>query len=121
MPSFSESLEKTLHSALANALMASLDKYEGFDWLSELTQNTPPSLQATLREIAATPLPATDELELLRYCRGVAARAFSKVLAQQKAELLAELRRLDPENEPEKYQQVQRSLVAIETKRRSLE
>ncbi len=74
-----------------------------------------------LLEIAGQPLPARTDDELLRYGQGVIARGVAAVLAREKNELLAALRRTDQASEPEVYSEIQRKLLALETERRAVQ
>jgi DNA primase len=74
-----------------------------------------------LLEIAGQTLPANSDEELLRYGEGVLARAIAAVLAREKNELLAALRRTDQNTEPNVYAEIQKKLVALETERRAVQ
>ena len=71
-----------------------------------------------LFEIAGQTLPARTEEELLVYGQGVIARGVSALLAREKNELLAALRRIDPAVEVEAHREIQQKLVQLENERR---
>jgi DNA primase len=71
-----------------------------------------------LREIAAQTLPAADAEGLAKYGQGVIARAITNAIAREKADLLAELRRVEPGSA--ESADVQRKLMTLESERRAL-
>ena len=106
------------HSVILKAIQASVvDKHQPH-WLNTIASNTNPSFHQVLREIAAQSLPAADEDGLTRYGQGVVARAITNAIAREKADLLAELRRVEPGSTESAA--VQRKLMALEADRRSL-
>jgi DNA primase len=106
------------HSAILRAILASAGDQFSPTWLNSIAAATEPSLHQILRAIAAQALPASDVDGLSRYGQGVIARAITNALAREKADLLAELRRVEP-GSPESAE-VQRKLMALESERRAL-
>jgi DNA primase len=107
------------HNRILKAIQASSAEQNSGTWLNTIASNTDPSLHQILREAAAQPLPAADSDGLVRYGQGVIARAITNALAREKADLLAELRRVEP-GSPESAE-VQRKLMALESERRALQ
>ena len=107
------------HAAILTAVHASADDQLAATWLNTIASNTNPSLHQLLRAIAAQMLPAADAEGLTRYGQGVIARAITNALAREKADLLAELRRVEP-GSPQSAE-VQRKLMALESDRRALQ
>jgi DNA primase len=106
------------HNAILRAILASAGDQFSPTWLNSIAAATEPSLHQILRAIAAQALPASDGDGLSRYGQGVIARAITNALAREKADLLAELRRVEP-GSPESAE-VQRKLMALESERRAL-
>jgi DNA primase len=106
------------HNEILRAITASADEQSGATWLNTIASNTPPALHQVLREVAAQSLPAADAEGLTRYGQGVIARAITNAIAREKADLLAELRRVEPGSA--ESSEVQRRLMALETDRRAL-
>ena len=106
------------HHKILKAVQASSSDQSAPQWLNTIASNTPPNLHQILREIAAQSLPAADAEGLTRYGQGVIARAITNAIAREKADLLAELRRVEP-GSPESAE-VQRRLMALEADRRAL-
>jgi DNA primase len=106
------------HNAILRAILASAGDQFSPTWLNSIAAATEPSLHQILRAIAAQALPASDVDGLSRYGQGVIARAITNALAREKADLLAELRRVEP-GSPESAE-VQRKLMALESERRAL-
>jgi DNA primase len=106
------------HSAILKAIETSADDQREPHWLNSIASNTNPSFHQVLREIAAQSLPASDDEGLTRYGQGVVSRAITNAIAREKADLLAELRRVEPGSIESAT--VQRKLMALEADRRSL-
>jgi DNA primase len=106
------------HNAILRAIQASSAEQGSQTWLNTVASNTPPALHQILREIAAQTLPAADEDGLVRYGQGVVARAITNAIAREKADLLAQLRRVEPGSI--ESAEVQRKLMLLEAERRAL-
>ena len=91
------------------------------DWLNVIGGATPAELHSLLRSIAAQALPANNDDDLVRYGKGVVARALVNALAHEKANLLAALRRTDISQDQEESARIQRELVDLESERRKLQ
>lgn len=106
------------HNAILRAVLSGASEQLSPTWLNAIASSTAPALHNVLREIAAQPLPAADAEGLARYGQGVIARAITNALAREKADLLAELRRVEPGSA--ESAEVQRKLMALESERRAL-
>ena len=106
------------HNAVLRAIEAAAPDQSSPSWLNSIASNCEPNLHQVLREIAAQTLPASDAEGLVRYGQGVIARAITNAIAREKADLLAELRRVEP-GSPESAE-VQRKLMTLESERRAL-
>lgn len=111
-------MSEPAHNAILKAINASVADQLSSTWLNSIAANTSPELHQILREIAAQVLPALDGDGLQKYGQGVIARAITNAIAREKADLLAELRRVEP-GSPESAD-VQRRLMALEADRRAL-
>jgi DNA primase len=109
------------HIAIANAIEAAASWHGKIEFLPTVAGATPAELQGVLLEIAGQPLPARTDQELLRYGEGVVARGIAAVLAREKNELLAALRRTDQSVDPQTYSEIQKKLIALETERRAVQ
>ncbi|ALV44684.1 DNA primase [Arthrobacter alpinus] len=89
-------------------------------WLEAVRANVPPELESLVAELALSPLPATGEDTLTRYCRDILNRLFELQITRLKEERLGALQRMDPLVDPESYQLLQRELMELETARRQL-
>lgn len=106
------------HIAVANSIEGAIALLGKHEFLPTLAISLPPELQPVLLEIAGQPLPARNETELLVYAQGVVSRGISAILAREKNELLAALRREEPETE--RHRQIGIQLQELEAERRSL-
>ena len=106
------------HNAVLKALEASANDQASPSWLNSIASNCDPSIHQVLREIAAQTLPAADAEGLAKYGQGVIARAITNAISREKADLLAELRRVEPGSV--ESAEVQRKLMTLESERRAL-
>jgi len=106
------------HIAVANSIESAIALLGKHEFLPTLAISLPPELQPVLLEIAGQPLPARNEAELLVYAQGVVSRGISAILAREKNELLAALRREEPETE--QHRQIGIQLQELEAERRAL-
>lgn len=106
------------HIAVANAIESSISLLGQHEFLPTLAISLPQELQPVLLEIAGQPLPARNENELMVYAQGVVKRGIVAILTREKNELLAALRREEPETEQHKQIGVQ--LQQLEAERRAL-
>jgi DNA primase len=107
------------HAEILRAIAVSSSDQTSSTWLNTIASNTSPLVHQVLREIAAQSLPAADADGLARYGQGVTARAITNALAREKADLLAQLRRVEPGSA--ESAEVQRRLMAVEADRRALQ
>ena len=108
-----------IHIAIANAIEAAAGWHGKTEFLPTVAGATPADLQSVLLEIAGQTLPASTDEQLLKYGQGVIARGKVAVLARQKNELLAALRRA--ELGTSEYEAIQRDLVNLEAERRKIQ
>ncbi|WP_077489134.1 DNA primase [Sinomonas mesophila] len=89
-------------------------------WIERVRHELPEGLRPLLAELAVTPLPATTEASLERYCRDILAGLAELQITAQKADRMGQLQRLDPAASPEEYQRLNRELMELELRRRAL-
>ncbi len=114
---FSVPVYAALHDAVVAAGEAGPDTTA---WVERVRREVPDLLRPLVSELAVTPLPAKDADALTMYCRDIMNRLAELRITQQKASLLGELQRMDPAVDPERYNQLQRELMALEMRRREL-
>ena len=110
------------HGALQvvrDAMVSAFDHYGKPTWAQALVEEVPDTLTVFVQQLAVFPLPERGD-NLARYGIGVTSSFLDRDLLRKKAELLSLLQRLDQEAEPDRYREIQRSLMDIETARRAL-
>ena len=110
------------HGALQvvrDAMVSAFDHYGKPTWAQALVEEVPDTLSVFVQQLAVFPLPERGD-NLARYGIGVTSSFLDRDLLRKKAELLSLLQRLDQEAEPDRYREIQRSLMDIETARRAL-
>ncbi|MFB0835208.1 DNA primase [Arthrobacter halodurans] len=89
-------------------------------WVESIRQEVPEPLRPFVSELAVIPLPANSDEALVRYCRDIMNRLFELQITRLKAEKIGRLQRMDPAADPAGYQQINRELMELELRRRSL-
>ena len=108
------------YQALLTAAVSIADSLESSDFANQLSNAVPDELVGLVRELALSPLPVRSDSELERYAKGVVKSALIQALAREKTDLLAALKRIDPDAPGDSVSQIQRQLVELETERRTL-
>jgi DNA primase len=110
------------HGALQvvrDAMVSAFDHYGHSPWAQALVDEVPGMLKVFVQQLAVFPLPDSSQ-QPGRYGRGVTSSFLDRDLLRKKAEMMGILQRLDQTTEPERYREVQQSLMEIETSRRQL-
>ncbi|WP_102157589.1 DNA primase [Zhihengliuella halotolerans] len=89
-------------------------------WVEAVRQEVPDPLRSLVSELAVRPLPAHSDEALARYCRDIMNRLFELQITHLKAELIGRLQRMEPSADPEEFQRINRELMELEIRRRSL-
>ena len=89
-------------------------------WVEAIRQEVPEPLRSFVSELAVTPLPASSNEALLRYCNDIINRLFELQITHLKAEKMGQLQRMDPAGDPEGFQRINRELLELELRRRAL-
>lgn len=89
------------------------------DWANMLLTQLPDDFGELVRELAMAEMPVNNPAELEKYTRGVVRGAQVQALSREKTELLAALRRIDPDN-AEQSNAIQKQLVLLDQERRAL-
>ena len=111
-------VERSL-AVVRDAIAAAPGEPGGADWVDRVTAEVPPRFATLVGQLAVAPIPERED-KLPVYCRRLICDFVDRDLLRRKVELLGTSQRLDPAAEPERYANVQRELVRIETERRSL-
>ncbi|MCU1578336.1 MAG: primase [Rhodoglobus sp.] len=106
-------------AVVRDAIATSLDRWNSPGWLSAVADEVPVTFSTLVKQLGVAPIPERED-RIAVYCRSVTADIVDRDLLRQKRDLLGAMQRLDAASEPEKYAQVQRDLVRVETERRAL-
>lgn len=104
----------------AGVLAAARNAQDTSNWVQHVTAEVPQELYSFVTELAVAPLPASNEEEVLRYCRDIMNRLLEMQITEQKADLIGRLQRMDSQQDPEAFQTIQQRLVELENQRRFL-
>ena len=106
------------HAAIKDAIVVAASmQVSTAVWVETIREQVPEPLAALVSQMAVAPLPASNEDELRRYCKGIVNRLLAMQVNRQKADLAAELQRVASDN-PERVEQLHRQLLELEMERR---
>ncbi len=105
---------------IAHAAAQSMAAFAATNWVATIAANTPPPLHDLLRSLLFAKLPVATEDDLMAYGKQIAAACQEKLLARDKAALIAALANISIETHAEAHSQIQQQLVEIENQRRAL-
>jgi len=106
-------------SVIRDAIATSLDKVDSPNWLAIIADEVPAPFATLVKQLGVAPIPEREEL-IGSYCASVTTAIVDRDLLGQKRDLLGALQRLDKTAEPDRYGELQRALMRIETERRTL-
>jgi len=90
-------------------------------WAQRIAEDVPRSFVPLVTELAMAPLPAGPAQEAIEvYARDVCVALVERDLLRQKAELMGALQRTDRKADPERFDEIQRKLVTVESTKRAL-
>ncbi|MGJ9401724.1 DNA primase [Arthrobacter sp. KK5.5] len=89
-------------------------------WVETIRQEVPDPVRSFVSELAVMPLPAHSDDALAGYCRDIMNRLFELQITHFKAEKIGQLQRMDPSADPAAFQRINRELMELELRRRSL-
>ncbi|MBC7589973.1 MAG: DNA primase, partial [Salinibacterium sp.] len=102
-----------------DAVAVSLAHADSPDWIARVTAEVPQRYATLVNQLAVAPIPAREDT-LPVYCVSIVSDFIDRNLLREKRQVMGSLQRLDATTEPERYAEVQRELVRIETERRVL-
>ena len=106
-------------SVIRDAIAGSLEQLETPQWLEAVASEVPPSFSTLVNQLGVAPIPARAD-RIGAYARSVIVDLIDRDLLRRKRDLLGSMQRMNAAADPERYGQVQRDLVSIETERRAL-
>lgn len=106
-------------ATIRDAIGANVTQLGGETWLDRIQGDLPHDFKPLLTQLAVAPLPqhGADQTEI--YCRGVVISLIERDLVRRKSELVGRLQRTSVD-QGEVSREIQRELLDLETKRRSL-
>jgi len=106
-------------AVIRDTIAVNLDSSESANWLSLIAEEVPAPFSTLVKQLGVAPIPEREE-QLAVYCQGVTAALIETDLQHRKAELLGALQRTDAAVHPDRYKNLQRELMSIESERRAL-
>jgi DNA primase len=106
-------------AVVRDAVATSIEFLESPEWLATVSQEVPAPYVSLVQQLAVGPIPSRPD-KMAEYCARVTSDLIDRDLLRSKADLLGALQRTDSAAEPDRYGQIQRQLVEVETERRQL-
>lgn len=103
-----------------DGIAASMDEFSSPKWISRIAEEVPSIFAGIVNQLVVAPIPEKSGRELSLYCSGVVSSLIGRDLLAKKAELLGRLQRTDAAAEPDRYRELQRELMSVESERRTL-
>ncbi len=110
----------TTLAVVRDGIAASMDAFSSPNWVDRVSEEVPRGFSSIVNQLVVAPIPEQAGREFSNYCRGVVASLIGRDLLAKKAELLGRLQRTDSSAEPDRYRELQRELMGIESERREL-
>ena len=106
-------------AVVRDAVAVNAEHWQGAEWIARVTAEVPVRFATLVNQLAVAPIPERED-RLESYCKRIVSDFIDRDLLRQKVALMGAMQRLDAASEPDRYTQVQRDLVRIETERRAL-
>jgi DNA primase len=106
-------------ATVRDAIGANITELGGDTWLDRIQADLPQDFKPLVTQLAVAPLPQKNEDQTQTYCRGVVISLIERDLVRRKSELVGRLQRTSVD-QGEISREIQRELLELETKRRTL-
>ncbi|AND16710.1 DNA primase [Rathayibacter tritici] len=120
-----ELLTRAAHAAVTNetlrvvrdAIVLNLERATSREWIDHIANDVPTPFASFVRQLAVAPLPASDEVRLVRWAKGVAIAVIERDMLREIADLRGALQRA---SDPVVRRTIQVRLAGLENDRRAL-
>jgi DNA primase len=106
-------------SVVRDGIAASLDDLEGAGWVDRISREVPAPFASLIAQLAVAPIPERPD-RLAGYCQRVVSDLVDRDILRQKSELVGAMQRASAEGDTERWNELSRRSVALETERRQL-
>lgn len=106
-------------AVIRDGLVASLDDFESGGWISRISREVPAGFASLVGQLAVAPIPARPESADL-YCTQVVTAFIDRDLLREKSELVGAMQRASADGDTERWNELSRRSVALESERRQL-
>jgi DNA primase len=106
-------------SVVRDGIAASLDDFEGASWVDRISREVPAPFASLIAQLAVAPIPERPD-RLAGYCQRVVSDLVDRDILRQKSELVGAMQRASAEGDTERWNELSRRSVALETERRQL-
>ncbi len=106
-------------STVQDAIKIAMASTTGDDWTTKVEAEVPQSYATFVNQLKVGPILERED-RMARYCTKIVSDFVERDLVSRKARLMGALQRVDSAAEPEKYSELQREIMRVETERRAL-
>jgi DNA primase len=102
-----------------DAIASSMGDFETPGWVARVASEVPASFSSLVEQLAIAPIPQKPD-RIAEYCRQVVADLIDRDLLRQKSELVGAMQRASADGDTERWNELSRRSVALESQRRQL-
>jgi DNA primase len=106
-------------SVVRDAVSASLDDFATPGWIDRIVREVPPTFASMIVELAVAPIPERPD-RVAAYCEMVVADLVDRDLLREKSELVGAMQRASADGDADRWAELSRRSVELETTRRRL-
>ena len=106
-------------AVIRDAVAASVDDFESSGWIDRISREVPEAFRSLVSQLAVAPILSRSD-RLAEYCEQVVADLVDRDILREKAELVGAMQRASADGDTERWGELSRRSVALETERRQL-
>jgi DNA primase len=106
-------------AVIRDAVASSLEDFEGSGWIDRINREVPEAFRSLVSQLAVAPILSRSD-RLIEYCEKVVADLVDRDILREKAELVGAMQRASADGDTDRWTELSRRSVALETERRQL-
>ncbi|HEX7834072.1 MAG TPA: DNA primase, partial [Pseudolysinimonas sp.] len=104
---------------IRDGVAASLDDFDGSGWIDRISREVPEAFRSLVSQLAVAPILSRSD-RLQEYCEQVVADLVDRDILREKAELVGAMQRASADGDTDRWTELSKRSVALETERRQL-
>ncbi|MEQ1735289.1 MAG: DNA primase [Rhodoglobus sp.] len=106
-------------AVVRDGVAASLDDFESSGWIDRVSREVPEAFRSLVSQLAVAPILSRSD-RLTEYCEQVVADLVDRDILREKAELVGAMQRATADGDTDRWTELSRRSVALESERRQL-